>query len=323
MQVMGFKQKIVKLSLIDSKDESFRITTQKNIDHLMDSIDNVGVLNFPLLIEKRSGYKIVCGFRRIEACRRLSWTDVEVRILDVDTKRLECIKYAITDNSLQRPLNLIEQSRSIDMLFDFYKDFSSLGKELSDMGLPENQSIIKKIKELCHLSGSVQNGILSNTISLTMALELGRMQQKAGEVFAKLFETLKLGLNKQREILTLAKEISLREDIPVLKVIENNILQKILTNEDLDRNQKISKIRIYLKQRRFPVITAAEKEFEGHLKKLKLGNGIKLIPPDNFEGNTYFLKISFKNLIELKDRKVNFDALIQNPSLKNILDRPT
>jgi len=323
MQVMGFKQKIVKLSLIDSKDESFSITTPKNIDHLMDSIDNVGLLNLPLLIEKRSRYKIVCGFRRIEACRRLSWTDVEVRILDVDTKRLECIKYAITDNSLQRPLNLIEQSRSINMLFDFYKNFSSLGKELSDMGLPENQSIIKKIKELCHLSGSVQNGILSNTISLTMALELGRMQQKAGEVFAKLFETLKLGLNKQREILTLAKEISLREDIPVLKVIENNILQKILTNEDLDRNQKISKIRIYLKQRRFPVITAAEKKFEGHLKKLKLGNGIKLIPPDNFEGNTYFLKISFKNLIELKDRKASFDAFIQNPSLRKILDRLT
>jgi len=320
---MSFKQKIVKLSLIDSKDESFRITTQKNIDHLMDSINNVGVLNFPLLIEKTSGYKIVCGFRRIEACRRLGWTDVEVRILDVDTKRLECIKYAITDNSLQRPLNLIEQSRSINMLFDFYKNFSSLGKELSDMGLPENQSIIKKIQKLCHLSGSVQNGILSNTISLTMALELGRMQQKAGEVFAKLFETLKLGLNKQREILTLAKEISLREDIPVLKVIENNILQKILTNEDLDRNQKISKIRIYLKQRRFPVITAAEKELESHLKKLKLGNGIKLIPPDNFEGNTYFLKISFKNLIELKDRKASFDAFIQNPSLRKILDRLT
>ncbi len=318
---MGFKQKIVKLSLIDFKDESFRITTQKNTDHLMDSIDNVGLLNLPLLIEKRSGYKIVCGFRRVEACRRLDWSDIEVRILDVDTKRLECIKYAITDNSLQRPLNLIEQSRSINLLYLFFNDVGAMGKELSVMGLPENQSIIKKIKELCHLPGSVQRGILSNTVSLTMALELGKLQQDAGEGFAKLFETLKLSLNKQREILTLVKEISLREDIPILKVIESNILQKILTNEDLDRNQKISKIRIYLKQRRFPVITTAEKEFEKHLKKLKLGNGVKLIPPDNFEGSTYFLKISFKNLIELKDRKASFDAFIRNPSLKNILDR--
>jgi len=320
---MRFKQKTVKLSLIDSNDDSFRITTQINIDHLMDSIDNVGVLNLPLLIEKKSGYKIVCGFRRIEACRRLGWTDVEARILDSDTKRLECIKYAITDNSLQRPLNLIEQSRSINMLYGFFKDVSALGKSLSVMGLPDNQSIIKKIKGLYHLPGFVQSGILSNTISLAMALELGRLQLEAGECLAKLFQTLTLSLNKQREILTLLKEISLREDTSILKVLENDNLQKILTNKNLDRNQKIREIRIYLKQRRFPVITAAEKEFEKHMKKLKLGSGTKLIPPDNFEGTTYTLKLFFKNLIELKDRKASFDALIKNPSLNKILDRLT
>ena len=320
---MRFKQKIVKLSLIDSNDDSFRITTQINIDHLMDSIDNVGVLNLPLLIEKKSGYKIVCGFRRIEACRRLGWTDVEARILDSDTKRLECIKYAITDNSLQRPLNLIEQSRSINMLYGFFKDVSALGKSLSVMGLPDNPSIIKKIKGLYHLPGFVQSGILSNTISLAMALELGRLQLEAGECLAKLFQTLTLSLNKQREILSLLKEISLREDISIRKVLENDNLQKILTNKNLDRNQKIREIRIYLKQRRFPVITAAEKEFEKHVKKLKLGSGTKLIPPDNFEGTTYTLKLFFKNLIELKDRKASFDALIKNPSLNKILDRLT
>ena len=316
---MRFKQKTVKLSRIDSGDESFRITTQKNIDNLMDSINNVGLLNLPLLIEKDSGYTVVCGFSRIEACQRLGWAGIEARIIDSDTQRLECIKYAITDNSLQRPLNLIEQSRSINMLSGFFKDFSILTKELSAMGLPDNQSIIKKIKKICHLPRSVQSGILSNTISLVMALELGRLQQEAGESFAKLFEILKLSLNKQKEILTLVKEISLREDISILKVLENNVLQEILTNEDLDRNQRIRKIRIYLKQRRFPVITTAEKEFEKQLKKLKLGNQTKLIPPDNFEGTTYILKFSFTNLIELKDRKATFDALIQNPCLKKIL----
>ncbi|MEA1946645.1 MAG: ParB/RepB/Spo0J family partition protein [Thermodesulfobacteriota bacterium] len=320
---MRFKQKIVKLSLIDSNDDSFRITTQTNIDHLMASIDNVGVLNLPLLIEKKSGYKIVCGFRRIEACRRLGWTDVEARIIDSDTKKLECIKYAITDNSLHRPLNLIEQSRSINMLYDFFKDVSALGKLLSVMGLPDNPSIIKKMKELYHLPKFVQSGILSNTISLAMALELGRLQLEAGECLAKLFQTLTLSLNKQREILSLVKEISLREDISILKVIENDNLQKILTNKNLDRNQKNREIRIYLKQRRFPVITAAEKEFEKHVKKLKLGSGTKLIPPDNFEDTTYTLKLFFKNLIELKDRKASFDALIKNPSLNKILDRIT
>lgn len=319
---MRFKQKIAKLSLIDSKDDSFRITTQINVDHLMDSINHVGMLNLPLLVEKETGYKIVCGFRRIEACRRLNWADMEVRILESDTKKLECITYAITDNSLQRPLNLIEQSISINLLFPFFKEVSVLGQELSAMGLPDNPSIVNKIKELCHLPESVQNGILSNTISLAMALELGRLQQDDGVSFAKLFETLKLSLNKQKEILTIVKEISLREDIPILKVIKTDRVQKILSNEDLDRNQKIRKIRIYLKQRRFPVITAAEKEFENQLKKLKLGSGTKLIPPDNFEDSTYILKLFFKNLTQLKDRQAKIDELIKNPSLRKIFDRP-
>ena len=319
---MRCKQKTTKLSLIDSKDDFFRITTQTNVDHLMDSIHHVGILNLPLLVEKETGYKIVCGFRRIEACRRLNWVDVEVRILDSDTKQLECITYAITDNSLQRPLNLIEQSRCINLLYTFYKDVSVLSKELSAMGLPENPSIVKKIKKLCHLPESIQKGILSNTISLAMALELGRLQQDAGQGFANIFETLKLSLNKQREILTLVKEIAFREDIPILKVIKTDMLQKILTNEDLDRNQKIRKIRFYLKQRRFPVITAAANEFENQLKKLKLGNGTKLIPPDNFEDSTYILKLLFKNVTQLKDRQAKIDELIKNPSLRKILDRP-
>ena len=293
---MRFNHKIIKLSLIDFNDDSFRITTRKNIDHLMDSIDHVGMLNPPLLIEKKSGYKIVCGFRRIEACRRLGWEGLEVRILDSDTKRLECIRYAITDNALQRPLNLIEQSKSIRLLDDFFKDVKALGKSLSIMGLPANPSLIKKIKELYYLPDLIRSGILSNTISLAMALELGRLEPEAGECLAKLFQTVRLGLNNQREILRLVKEISLREDISMLKVLEDVNLQKILRNKNLDRNQKIQEIRAYLKQWRFPVITAAKKEFKKNVKNLKLGSGTKLIPPDNFEGTSYTLKIVFKSL---------------------------
>ena len=305
---------------MDSKDDTFRITTEVNINHLVDSIKNVGLLNPPLLTRNNKKYTIVSGFRRIEACLRLAWSSVEARILDSDTHRLECIKYAITDNAFQRPLNLIEKSRSIDMLARFFKDNSSLAEELSAMGLPENRSIIKKNKNICYLSQTIQNGILSNTISLSTALELGRLPQDAGECFAKLFGLLKLSLNKQREIITLIEEIALREDISIMEVLAEYGLQKILSNKDLDRNQKTRKIRNYLKQRRFPALTSAEKEFAEHVKKLELGSGAKLIPPENFEGTNYTLKLSFKNIVELKDRKAIFDAIIQNPALEKILD---
>lgn len=311
------KEKTVKLSLIDSKDETFRITTEVDIEGLTDSIHNMGLLNPPFLIENMDHYTIVCGFRRIESCRRLGWSHIDARILDSDAKRLECVKLAITDNAFQRPLNLIEKSRSINMLSGFFKKDSSLAKELSTVGLPENLSIINKIKNLCHLSQPIQDGILSNTISLSMALEFVRLAQGAGEDFVKLFGLLKLSLNKQREIITLVNEIAHRDNISIPKVLQS--LQKILNDENLDRNQKTRKIRIYLKQRRFPAITIAEKTFEKHVNELKLGKGSKLIPPKNFEGTIYTLTLYFNSLNELKEHRATLEKIVQDPGLAAIL----
>ena len=316
---MCFKEKNVKLPEVDTSDHSFRITTQETVDDLMDSIGHVGLLNLPLLLEKKSRYIILCGFRRIEACRRLERLDVKARILDSDTKKLECARYAITDNAFQRPLNLIEKSRSIRMLSNFFSDYRRLSQEMSILGVPCHESIIAKIKDICSFSKPLQNSILSESISLAMALEIHKMSKDVKDGFVKLFNVLKLSINKQREIVTLIKEIALREDIPMAEILEGLHLKRILNDEDIDKNQKTRKIRSYLKQRRFPAITRAELAFEEHRENLKLGAGIKLIPPDNFESPAYIFKFSFKDLNELKNLKKIFDSLIENPSLKNIL----
>jgi ParB family chromosome partitioning protein len=277
-------------------------------------------MHLPLLLKKETTYTIVCGFRRIEACRRLNWFKLEAMILEADTMRLKCIKYAITDNAFQRPLNLIEKSRSIEMLFDFFKDINRLSEELSVLGLSEHPSMIKKLKGICHLPEPFQNSILSNTISLSMLLELAGMSWDDAKDFITLFNTLKLSLNKQREIVTMVKEIAIREDKSILQVIEESHLKKILMNEDLDKNQKAHNIRIYLKQRRFPSIAVIEKSYEKYRQKLNLKSGFKLIPPINFESSTYTLQLSFNNMTQLKGLKTAFDAFMENPSLKKIVD---
>jgi len=317
---MRYRLKIVDLSEIDLGDDAFRITTERQVDDLMHSINHVGILHHPLLLKKEATYTIICGFRRIEACRRLNWSELEAMILGPDTIRLKCIKYAITDNAFQRPLNLIEKSRSIGMLSDFFKDINSLSEELSLLGLFEHPSMIKKLKGICHLPELFQNSILSNTISLAMVLELAGMSEDDAKGFIKFFNTLKLSLNTQREIVTLIKEIAIREDKSILQIIEESRLNKILTDEDLDKNQRAHKIRIYLKQRRFPTIAVIEKSYEKYHQKLNLERGFKLIPPTNFESPTHTLQLSFNNMIQLKELKTAFEALMENPYLKKMVD---
>ena len=134
---MDFENNQIPLSLIDSKDQTFRITTETYIDDMLDSIKNVGLINSPILIKKKSKYTIISGFRRIAACRKLGFLNIEAKILDSNANELDCLKFAIIDNSFQRPLNLIEQSRALFMLSGFFKDFTSLAEAASSFGLPQ------------------------------------------------------------------------------------------------------------------------------------------------------------------------------------------
>ncbi|MBN1932730.1 MAG: ParB N-terminal domain-containing protein [Desulfobacterales bacterium] len=317
---MHFKLKILPLTGIDCSNDIYRITTRTCIDDLVDSIKNVGLINPPLLRKDKAGYIIVSGFRRLAACSCLEWSTIEARIIVPEKTELDYVKYAITDNALQRPLNLIEQSRALKMLSSFFSDDEGLVEVSNILGLPGNPTIIKKTESICHLPWPIQQGILSNMISFSMALELGKFARETGISLAKLFCDYKLSLNKQMEVITLIKEISAREQISPQEIMQSDHFQDIMNDSDLDRVQKAEKIKFYLNQRRFPEITKAKQKLHKNLKNLKLGSGIKLISPKNFEDTTYTLQLSFKDFDELKDRRTKLDNIIKNPNLKTIMN---
>jgi len=310
----------VPLAHINLLNDDFRITTCEDVDDLLASIQHAGLISPPLLIKQTSGYKIVSGFRRVAACRKLGWKEIIARILEPELNHLACLRLAIADNALQRPLNLVEKSRSYAMLSEFYPDDSSLAAAAPSLGLNDNPSFIKKIIKLCRYPETIQNGILSGTISLPVALDLGELEPETGAAFAKLFSDFKLSLNKQRETITLIKEIAIREAVSALDILNENGFKEILDNEDLDRTQKIRDVRSHLKRRRFPALASAEETFQVRLKKLKLGKGLKLIPPANFEGSDYIFSLYFKNLEELKNRRATLDKVMRDPKLTSLLD---
>jgi hypothetical protein len=313
---MHIKESIVALSAIDSHDETYRVTTETRSDDLVASIEAIGLVNTPYLKKRNSKFIIVGGFRRIAAAKKLGISRIKAKII---MSASDCVHTAIADNSLQRVLNLVEQSRAFNLLSTLSEDVRDLSKLASVLNLPRNPALIIKIKPVCLLPAFIQNSILSDGISLSMALELGSLPSGEGEVLAKLFGGLKLGLNKQRELLSLLKEISLREKIPMLQLLEEDHMGEIFKSEELNRVQKTQKIRAYLKQRRFPSITKAEQEFEILKNTLALGAGIRLSPPKDLEDNTFTLSMFFRSLKELKERQQAINRLLDNAALKKFI----
>jgi len=307
------------LARINSQDDTFRITTRTDVNDLLESIQYDGLITPPLLIKKNSAFIIVSGFRRIAACLKLDWNEITARILKPDVGVLGCLRLAIAENALQRSLNLIETSRCLQKLSLFITNTRLLAESASILGLPANPSIIDKIKNLSLLPMPIQTSILSDTISLAMAKELESLEADCAIAFTRLFNQLKIGLNKQKEIVTLVKEIARRDDLSTQAVMEDKHFIEIVNHRDLDRGQKSRKLRSYLRQRRYPRIAEAEKKFESHRKNLNLGNDIKLIPPKEFEATTYGLNLTFTNLEHLETLQTRLNKIIQQPDFKKIL----
>lgn len=305
----------IQLSAVALEDITYRITTNTGIDDLVPSIRQIGLIHPPIVKQTTSGYLIVSGFRRIAACRSLGWQEIPSRILDADFDDAQCVNLAIAENALQRPLNLIEISRSIGLLSAMIKDDDILTATASNLGLPGDPRLIDKIRKIGDLPTSIQDGILANTISLAMAAELAELAPDVGVALARVFDRLKIGLNRQRELMMLLDEIAHRENSTIVSLLNEQAIQQVLDDHNLDRVQKRQRIRDYLKQRRFPTISRARDEFDRQIKKLQLGKQISLTPPKDFEGSNYTLKLIFSRLSELEKLQGKLERIIQSEGL--------
>jgi len=315
---MRFNPENVELDAIHSDDHFFRITTAKSIDDLIPSIRDIGLINPPVLIKHESAYTIVSGFRRIEAISILGQKQVTAKVAGSQKHSLFCAKIAISDNSFQRPLNLIEQTRAVKLLSNFYDSLNDLTPAAKALSLPGNISMVEKLKRISKLDEEIKEYILADTISLSTALLLENSKKNHRLSMARLLNNLKLSLNKQREMVTMLTEISHRDRIDVPEILEGKRFKEIMENQNLDRNQKANQIRMLLKKRRFPEITKAESDFSACITRLDLDHSTKLIPPKFFEGSTYALNFLFNSFDELENCHTKLQKIIQHPEIKKI-----
>ena len=266
-----FDYRTVALEEIDSEEAPFRITTNDTVSDLSNALNQVGLINPPVLTHQANRYVVVCGHRRILAARALSWKTIPVRISTAQNDPLTCTLLAISDNSIERPLNLIETSRALSLLNSFIPDKKERYRVAGNLGLPSNPSLIKKIEPLCNLPQQMQNGILSGEISLPSALMLSKLKPRNAGLISEFLMRLKLSLSKQKELIVILQEIARREECTVEEIIRSEKIQSILDDPEMDRPRKSGLIRTYLKHRRFPNISSALDSFEELKKGLALG----------------------------------------------------
>ncbi len=317
---MLFSPQTIALSIVDVADTTYKISTSESIEELLASINCIGLLSPPILKKNPRTYTIISGFKRIAACINLGWTTIEARVVDYKASDLQCARIAIADNSANRSLNFIEQSISLSMLLNYYDDKEVI-REAKGLGLNINASLLEKLKKTAQLSSEIKKTILRGTISLTIALELGKMDKPSAMALSQLFESLNPTFNIQKEMLTMVKEIARIKDLSISQLLNDKYFLSIMENGEISRNQKVQKIRYYFKKMRNPVITQFEENFDCLMQRIDLPDEIKLIPPDNFEGTKYSIVFNFQNPKEFEFKKEALDKLMLHPEFIKIFEK--
>ncbi len=80
------------------------------IDELAESIDRNGLLHPLVLLKKNDGrYRILCGFRRLQAMKRLGWERVEAKVYqENDFSAEDFFHISLAENTKRRNLNPLE-----------------------------------------------------------------------------------------------------------------------------------------------------------------------------------------------------------------------
>jgi len=317
------------VAAIDLSDMTFQISTATAaagsaiVDGLVKSMAQVGLLN-PLLVVatvvgNEDAWRMVSGFRRLAACAARGLDVVPARCLPPGTTAADCALMAIADNALQRPLNLLEQARASRLLLTYFKDNPELKHVAQGAGMAPSPKLLGQLASLADAPAPLSQAILEGIVPLPMALELLKRSPEEATALASIFVELRLGLNRQRELLGLLDDISQRDDAPVPQILAELLTQASALDPDLERPVRCNRLRSALRQRRYPHLEAAEQGRSNALKAIRLNAGMQLVPPLNFEGQRFQLKLGFSDIDELTAHKVRIEALLKDPAFANLL----
>jgi ParB family chromosome partitioning protein len=316
---MDFKPATVALDLIDTAVDTYRITTNRAVDDLTGSLGALGLINPPILREAHNGYTIVSGFRRVAACRRLGWSKIAARIAAPEPDDRILARLAISDNSCQRPLNLMERAHAVALLARDAAQPRELAQAAAELGIADGVDMVAKLRDLSRLPREIQSAVADQILPLPVALEIGKYPHPAAIRLTGLFCELKPSLNRQREIIGLLKEIARREETALAEVIGETGAAAILGDPEGDHNQKTRRLLEWLRRRRFPQICRTQEAFTHLLKKVRLGPGGSLQPPKHFEATTFTLQLPFRDLAELERHRDALSALLEDRALIGFL----
>jgi len=314
----------IPLQQIDLSDDTFSVNYLPDLQNLRSSIEEVGLIQ-PVFLRKRlGGYQIICGFRRISVMKELGKSEIESRVFEEkEMNEFQLFSLSLHENLTTRGFNTIEKAIALDKLIHrFQIDHAIVIKTfLPSFSLEPNEKILNTYLSLAQMENEIKRYVLKEEVSRSNIRRLATLNPDDRMVILSLISQLKLGENRLREILTLLKEISRRNQCAEKDIVQRPDIQAILSQKELTPSHKTERVKKVLMGLRYPKMYQMEEKFEKRRRDLNLPSNLLIHHQPFFEGRGLKVEFEFETMEEyrsilkllssLADKK-EFEEMVKN-----------
>ncbi len=295
----------VYIDQIDFNDRSYLFTFESPISQLVSSIKQIGLINAPILERKTNNtFRIVSGLKRILALRHLKIDQFHAQVYYSKSPEptLELFLLNFYENIGTRGLNAIEKSIIFHKLINLFhlSEEKAISEFFPLLNLGTNKSVLNRYLKLMDLEDNIKIAVVEDFISINLAVALLERSSLERKAIFELFQQLKSGKNRQKEVLRLLQELAKITGQSIDQIIKNSAIQDVLTDDKITFPRKTEHIIEILKKIRFPLYTKVAEKFQNLLKDLKLPPNVILRPAPFFEREKYTIELTFKDQSEFK-----------------------
>jgi hypothetical protein len=285
----------ISIKEIDFENETFRISEEVIFAPLTDSIRRIGQLNPVILLKSNLSYKIVCGFRRLNALRQLNTPSVFARIFESGSSgSLDFFDLALWDNLSHRQLNPLEKARVLYKLKNDFgvSDWMSIRIYLARMDLKPHKQVLRAHMVLHDSHPEFRRYFKEGRLTLASMEYLSTVSSTSREIMASSLAKIRLSASLQRKFFGLLDDLAAINGTEPGKPLEDPQVRDVLNNHRLSPAQRGEKVYTILYRLRFPRVAQAEKLFMDRKKSLGLPGSVRITADPYFETPDLYVQFS-------------------------------
>jgi ParB/RepB/Spo0J family partition protein len=309
------KFEAVQLTALDFHDKTFLIGSSDDYTGIQNSIKELGVINPPSLRRNGDKYQIICGWKRIKACKRLGYDEIPSSVYEMgELSDEDCLKFVFYEN--QQRLNDIDKA---ELIFKFkylcgLNDNDLIQKVLLLIGIGATRKNLERYMSLTGLESEIKEAYYTEKISLEQVVSLSEVEgYKRLEILGRILKRFKWNNNETREIIRDLAAVASRDKMSIAKIID-------LISSEIGGSGGKNEFRHVLRRLRYPTLSKVEENYKTCLTGFNLPKDISIHHSPFFEGNDLEIRLRFRASDRLSEMLSYLSSVLDDRGIEKLLN---